>query len=126
LASKAKECLEHTLTLGEAQRQRLTLALTTVMNNHEDIRKQSTRLTHGKKLPHCKLVNAYDPAIAPIIKGKSNCPVQFGRKPGLASDRHRLGLSRSLARGRRFSYTTVHPDMAENHREPEHALPSAA
>src|SRR5262245_4989081 len=31
------------------------------------------------------------------------------RKPGLASDRHRLGLSRSLARGRRFSYITVHP-----------------
>jgi hypothetical protein len=83
---KAKECLEQTLPLGDAQRQRLTLALTTAMNNHEDIRKQSTRLTHGKKLPHCKLVNAYDPTIAPIIKGKSNCPVQFGRKPGLASE----------------------------------------
>jgi hypothetical protein len=86
LGLKAKECLAQTLTLGEAQRQRLTLALTTAMNNHEDIRKQSTRLTHGKKLPHCKLVNAYDPTIAPIIKGKSKCPVQFGRKPGLASD----------------------------------------
>ena len=31
------------------------------------------------------------------------------RKPGLASDRHRLGLLRSVARGRRLSYITVHP-----------------
>ena len=44
------------------------------------------RLTHGKKLSHCKLVNAYDLTIAPIVKGKSNCPTQFGRKPGLASE----------------------------------------
>ena len=50
------------------------------------IRKQSTRLTQGKKLSHCKLVNAYDPTIAPIVKGKSNCPAQFGRKPGIASE----------------------------------------
>ena len=50
------------------------------------IRQQSTRLTQGKKLSHCKLVNAYDPTIAPIVKGKSNCPAQFGRKPGLASE----------------------------------------
>jgi hypothetical protein len=32
------------------------------------------------------LVNAYDLTIAPSIKGKSNCPAQFGRKPGIASD----------------------------------------
>jgi hypothetical protein len=56
------------------------------MRHHEDIRKQSTRLTQGKKLSHYKLVNAYDPTIAPIIKGKSNCPVQFGRKPGIVSE----------------------------------------
>ena len=47
---------------------------------------QSTRLTQGKKLRHCKLVNAYDLTIAPILKGKSNCPAQFGRKPGIVSD----------------------------------------
>ena len=74
------------LTLSEAQCQRLTLALTTAMHHHDHIRQQSTRLTHGKKLRHCKLVNADDPTIAPIIKGKSNCPAQFGRKPGLASE----------------------------------------
>src|SRR6266852_8851799 len=85
-ALKAQERLAQTLTLREAQRQRLTLALTTAMSHHADIRKQSTRLTQGKKLSHYKLVNAYDPTIAPIIKGKSNCPAQFGRKPGIASE----------------------------------------
>jgi hypothetical protein len=86
LGLKAKECLAPPRALRETQRQRLTLALTTAMSHYEHIRKQSTRLTQGKKLSHCKLVNAYDPTIAPIIKGKSNCPAQFGRKPGLASD----------------------------------------
>jgi hypothetical protein len=85
-ALKAQERLAQTLTLREAPRQRLTLALTTAMRHHEDIRKQSTRLTQGKKLSHYKLVNAYDPTIAPIIKGKSNCPAQFGRKPGIISE----------------------------------------
>ena len=85
-ALKAHERLVQTRTLREAQRQRLTLALTTAMSHHADIRKQSTWLTQGKKLSHSKLVNAYDPTIAPIIKGKSNCPAQFGRKPGLASE----------------------------------------
>jgi Transposase DDE domain len=56
------------------------------MSSHAHIRKQSTQLTQGKKLRHCKLVNAYDLTIAPILKGKSNCPAQFGRKPGIASD----------------------------------------
>ena len=56
------------------------------MKAHERIRKQSERLTQGKTLSHCKIVNAYDPTIAPIIKGKSNCPAQFGRKPGLVSE----------------------------------------
>jgi hypothetical protein len=83
---KAKEYLEQTHTLREAQRVRLTLALTTAMGHHDLIRKQSTQLTHGKQLSHCKLVNAYDLTIAPIVKGKSNCPTQFGRKPGLASE----------------------------------------
>jgi hypothetical protein len=48
---------------------------------------QSQRLTQGKKLGQFKIVNAYDPTIAPIIKGKSNCPAQFGRKTGIALSR---------------------------------------
>jgi hypothetical protein len=56
------------------------------MRHHEHIRGQSKHLTQGKKLRHCKVVNAYDPTIAPILKGKSNCPAQFGRKPGIMSE----------------------------------------
>ena len=56
------------------------------MRNHVHIRKQSQWLTQGKKLSHCKIVNAYDPTIAPIMKGKSNCPTQFGRKTGILSE----------------------------------------
>jgi hypothetical protein len=83
---KAKEHLEQATLLRDTRRERLSLALTAAMNNHEQIRHQSKRLTHGKKLSHCKLVNAYDLTIAPIIKGKSNCPAQFGRKPGIVSE----------------------------------------
>src|SRR5262249_29598971 len=31
-------------------------------------------------------VNAYDPTIAPICKGQSHCPAQFGRKPGIIAE----------------------------------------
>jgi hypothetical protein len=85
LAQKANTHLEQT-TLSDTSRKRLSLHLTTAMSHHDDIRHQSTRLTQGKKLRHFKLVNAYDPTIAPIMKGKSNCPAQFGRKPGIASE----------------------------------------
>ncbi len=53
---------------------------------HRHITTQSQRLTQGKKLAQCKIVNAYDPTIAPILKGKSNCPAQFGRKTGIVSE----------------------------------------
>jgi hypothetical protein len=86
LAHKATEHLEHVPTLSDTRRERLRQQLTTAMSQHEQIRTQSKRLTQGKNLRHCKLVNAYDPPIAPIIKGKSNCPAQFGRKPGIASE----------------------------------------
>lgn len=86
LAQQAQERLEQTTALRESQRQRLTHELTTAISHHEHIRHQSKRLTQGKKLRHFKVVNAYDPTIAAIIKGKSNCPAQFGRKPGIASE----------------------------------------
>jgi hypothetical protein len=60
--------------------------LDTATQAHQQIRTQSRRLTQGKRLTHCKIVNAYDPTIAPICKGKGNCPAQFGRKPGLISE----------------------------------------
>ena len=86
LGQQAQHLLDHATTLSEAQRQRVAEAFTAVLSRHAHIRKQSTRLTHGQKLRHCKLVNAYDLTIAPILKGKSNCPAQFGRKPGIASE----------------------------------------
>lgn len=85
-AQKAQAHLEQATMLRETRRERLRVQLTTAISHHADIRHQSRRLTPGKKLTHCKLVNAYDPTIAPIIKGKSNCPTQFGRKPGIASE----------------------------------------
>ena len=82
----AKEQLDQAPHLREAQRQRLLRDLEGAGDAHRHITKQSQRLTRGKKLSQCKIVNAYDPTIAPIIKGKSNCPAQFGRKTGMLSE----------------------------------------
>jgi hypothetical protein len=86
LGQQAQQLLAQATTLSDTQRRRLTEVFNAAWSRHAHIRKQSTRLIHGQKLPHCKLVNAYDLTIAPIVKGKSNCPAQFGRKPGIASD----------------------------------------
>jgi hypothetical protein len=73
-------------SVSEAQRVRLLRDLEAARDAHRQITTQSQRLTQGKRLAQCKIVNAYDPTIAPIIKGKSNCPAQFGRKTGLLSE----------------------------------------
>jgi hypothetical protein len=86
LGQQAQQLLTQATALSEATRQRLAEAFNAAMHSHTHIRKQSTHLTQGKKLHHCKLVNAYDLTIAPILKGKSNCPAQFGRKPGIVSE----------------------------------------
>src|SRR5882724_5056627 len=86
LGQQAQQLLDQTTALSDSTRERLAEAFHAAISSHEHIRKQSTRLTQGKKLRHCKLVNAYDPTIAPILKGKSNCPAQFGRKAGIVSD----------------------------------------
>lgn len=86
LARAAQERLRSALHLAEDHRARLDTTLTAAIEAHRQIEKQSQRLTHGKPLPHCKIVNAYDPTIAPICKGKSNCPAQFGRKPGIIAE----------------------------------------
>lgn len=72
--------------ISPAQRERLERQLQSALEHHQRIEAQSRRLTQGKRLPHRKIVSAYDDTIAPIIKGKSNCPTQFGRKPGLLSE----------------------------------------
>jgi hypothetical protein len=86
LARAAQACLHGAPQLSEEQQARLHTQLTAALKAHHRIEHQSRRLTQGKALPHCKIVNAYDPTIAPICKGKSNCPAQFGRKPGIIAE----------------------------------------
>ena len=83
---QASACLHQDSTQSHAQRERLLRDLEATSAAHRHITKQSQRLTQGKKLAQCKIVNAYDPTIAPILKGKSNCPAQFGRKTGIMSE----------------------------------------
>jgi hypothetical protein len=86
LAQAAEACLHGAPHLAEEQRARLGTQLRTTLEAHRRIAHQSRRLTQGKALPSCKIVNAYDLTIAPICKGKSNCPTQFGRKPGIIAE----------------------------------------
>ena len=86
LARATQECLHGAPELSEEQRARLDTQLTAALEAHHRIAHQSRRLTQGKALPYCKIVNAYDPTIAPICKGKSHCPAQFGRKPGIIAE----------------------------------------
>jgi hypothetical protein len=83
---QAKDLLHQDAQLSEAQRQHLLSDLEAASKAHRQVVKQSQCLTQGKKLGQFKIVNAYDPTIAPIIKGKCNCPAQFGRKTGILSE----------------------------------------
>ncbi len=86
LARAAQEYLHGATPLSADQQARLHTQLTAALEAHHRIERQSRRLTQGKALSHCKIVNAYDPTIAPICKGKSNCLAQFGRKPGIIAE----------------------------------------
>jgi len=86
LARAVQERLHSMPQLWEDQRARLDTRFTAALEAYQRIESQSRRLTQGKALRHCKIVNAYDPTIAPICKGKSNCPAQFGRKPGIIAE----------------------------------------
>jgi hypothetical protein len=86
LAQAAQDSLHGATNVSADQRARLSTQLTAALEAHHRIAHQSRRLTQGKALSRCKIVNAYDPTIAPICKGKSNCPAQFGRKPGIIAE----------------------------------------
>lgn len=86
LATDAQQHLQQAPQVSTAVGERLVRDLSQALQAHHQIAKQSKQLTQGKHLRQCKIVNAYDPTIAPIIKGKSNCPAQFGRKPGILSE----------------------------------------
>jgi hypothetical protein len=86
LGQQAQALLDRATTLRDTQRKRVAEVLNAALSSHARIRQQSPRLLHGQKLPHCKLVNASELTIAPLLKGKSNGPAPCGRKPGIASD----------------------------------------
>jgi hypothetical protein len=86
LAQTAQAQVQTAPELTEDQRAHWDVTLTLALLAHQQIVTQSRRLTHGKPLTQCKIVNAYDPTLAPICKGKSNCPTQFGRKPGILGE----------------------------------------
>ena len=85
-SQQAQELLDQDTHVREAQRERLLRDLEAASDAHRQITRQSLHLTQGKKLSQFNIVNAYDPTMAPIIKGKSNCPAQFGRKTGILSE----------------------------------------
>lgn len=86
LAQTANGLLQEASELSVSQREHLRSQLQEADEKHERIAQQSRRLINGKKLLHGKLVNAYDTTIAAIVKGKSNCAAQFGKKPGICAD----------------------------------------
>lgn len=86
LAQTAQAHVQTATELTADQRARWDTPLPLALVTHQQITTHSRRLTHGKPLTRCKIVNAYDPTIAPICKGKSNCPTQFGRKPGIIGE----------------------------------------
>jgi hypothetical protein len=86
LAHEVQQRLPQATHVSTSTQQRLASDLSTAIQAHHQISKQSRRLTQGKQLSHGKIVHAYDPTIAPILKGKSNCPAQFGRQPGILSE----------------------------------------
>ena len=86
LALSAQRVLHNATRFSTRQHTRLATELTAAIEAHQLIEHQSRRLTHGQTLSACKIVNPYDRTIAPICKGKSNCPTQFGRKPGIIAE----------------------------------------
>jgi len=85
-AANAQTHLHNASEISPARCERLASQLHTALEYHQRIEAQSRQLTQGKRLAHRKIVSAYDETIAPILKGKSNCPTQCGRKPGLLSE----------------------------------------
>jgi hypothetical protein len=85
-ARATQASLHGAMDLSGEPRTRLDTQLTTALEGHQRLASPCRRLPQGKALRHCKIVNAYDPTIAPICQGKRNCPAQFGRKPGIIAE----------------------------------------
>ena len=86
LARSAQRVWQHATRFSTRQHTRLATELTAAIAAHQLIEHQSRRLTRGQTLSTCKIVNPYDRTMAPICKGKSNGPTQFGRQPGILAE----------------------------------------
>ena len=86
LARAAQECLHGAPQRSDEQHARLDTQLTVALEAHHRIAHQSRRLTQGKALLHGKIVNAYDPTIAPMGQGKRHGPAPCGRNPGMIAE----------------------------------------
>ncbi|MDP9144907.1 MAG: hypothetical protein M3N43_09480 [Actinomycetota bacterium] len=86
LAQAVQERLHRRPPLWEDQRAHLDTRLTAALEAHQWIACPSRRLTQGKALRHGNIVHAYDSTMAPMCNGKSHCPAQFGRKPGILAE----------------------------------------
>jgi hypothetical protein len=86
LARAAPAGLHRAPPLSDEPPRRLDTQLPVALAAHHRIARQSRRLTQGKALPRGKMVNADDPTMAPICTGKSTCPAQCGRQPGLMAE----------------------------------------
>jgi hypothetical protein len=86
LARAAHECLYGVPQLSADQQARLDTQRMAALAAQHRIEHQSRRLTQGKALPHGKIVNAYDPTMAPMCTGNSHCPAPFGRTPGMIAE----------------------------------------
>ena len=83
LARAAQACLQGVTRLSDGQRARVDTTLQAAIEAHQCLAKHSRRLTQGKQVPQGKIVKAYDGTIAAICTGKSHCPAQCGRTPGM-------------------------------------------
>jgi hypothetical protein len=86
LAQEARQPLQQATHWSASTQERLARDLSAAQEAHQPSSTHSRRLIQGKRLHHHTIVNAFDPTIAPLIKGKRNCPAQFGRKPGILSE----------------------------------------
>jgi hypothetical protein len=78
--AQAREHLHQDSTWSQAQRGRLLRELEATCDAHRHIIKQSQRLTQGKKLAPCKIVNACDPTIAPSSRVRATTPPSLAAK----------------------------------------------
>ena len=81
LALATQMLLQTDAHIEATQQERLRQTLDEVLQAHRPIEKQSRQLVNGKKLSHCKIVNAYDVTIAPIKKARATVPLNSAKNP---------------------------------------------